>query len=200
MQPLENFFTNHIWITILIWALTYSGDYYLTILGAHLYRRYGAKYFSFSGSIEITPAFQPDVDALNLFSRRFLFHLIFSSGLILVFWELSTRLLDDPAWLYFLMGALLLRSAAVYLRHGRLISVYFLARHAGALRGQIEYARWLSLLLSALELFSFALLYLVLFILTGSQFLLGGALACTVTAAQHWNFSRQAKTAQIAAA
>lgn len=91
------------------------------------------------------------------------------------------------------MGALLLRSAAVYVRHGRSIVLYSNARLENAIQGRVEYARWLTLRLSAWDLFSFALLYLLLFTSTSNIFFLGGALACSVTAAQHWNMARQAK-------
>lgn len=93
----------------------------------------------------------------------------------------------------FLMGALLLRSAAVYVRHGRSIVLYSNARLENAIQGRVEYARWLTLRLSAWDLFSFALLYLLLFTSTSNIFFLGGALSCSVTAAQHWNMARQAK-------
>ena len=73
------------------------------------------------------------------------------------------------------------------MRHARDIALFRAARHGGAgLGGQLHYARWLSLRLSAIDLFSFAALFGLLAPATGSWLLAGGAFACAVTGGQHW--------------
>ncbi|HSF80400.1 MAG TPA: hypothetical protein VLA49_04170 [Anaerolineales bacterium] len=89
----DNFFANNILASIVIWFLVYSGDYYLTIFGARLYRNYAANHISYAGSYELTPVFQKDIISLNLLSRRFIFFLLLSCGLIFIIWLLAVAFL-----------------------------------------------------------------------------------------------------------
>jgi hypothetical protein len=79
----------------------------------------------------------------------------------------------------------------VHLRHLRNLVLSLFTRAAGGLIGQIQYARWLILKLSAIELFSFAGLFLVTALLLSSWLFLGGAISCLVTGCQHWLMSRK---------
>lgn len=191
MPFLEDFFANNIWMAILIWGLVYIGDYYLTIFGARLYNEYGKEHFTYDGSYELTPIFQRDIDSLNPISTRFLSFLVLSSGLILVLWYLAVSTLGMTGLFSFAMGALLLRSGAVYIRHARSLALFSQLRHKGAIAGRVDYTRWVTYRLSAQELFSFAGLYLAIFALSLGWFFLGGALACAVLGLQHWRIHRK---------
>ena len=115
-------------------------------------------------------------------------------GLELI-WYLSHNVAHLPALFEFAIGALVLREAAVLLRHCRNISLFRGVRDPRAVQGQVTYARWLSLRTSAVDLFSFAGLYAFLALAVGSWLLAGGALACAVTGFQHWRRSRAANRA-----
>jgi hypothetical protein len=56
--------------------------------------------------------------------------------------------------------------------------------------GRLEYSRPLMLRLSSLELLTFSGLFAVLFLFTGSVFILGGVTTCLSLAVQHWRLAR----------
>jgi len=60
-----------------------------------------------------------------------------------------------------------------------------------AIRGRIEYSRFVALGASSIELVSFAAMFLVVFVLTHSSFVLGGSMTCLYTAWTHWILARK---------
>ena len=177
---------------IALWAAVYVSDYTLTLAGARLYRSTASEHVVFEGSYELTPYYQGDVDRMRRFSRRFWLALAMSSVALFSVWLITVRALG-AVWLYtFLLGALLLREAAVHLRHIRNIGLFRLARRPGGLRGKLEYPRWLLLRASALELLSFSGLFVFLAGMGDGWFFMGGAVACAVTGLQHLRLEREA--------
>ena len=84
----------------------------------------------------------------------------------------------------------------VYLvEHDALVSVV----GKKGLRGRIEYPRWLSLRLSAVEILGFAVLFLVAFLISGSWFFIGGAISCLLTGVKHrdWAAKADLETAHV---
>jgi len=193
MPFLEAFLANNIWATILIWALVYIGDYYLTLFGARLYKEQGKEHFTYGGSYELTPVFQKDIDSLNPLSTKFLFFLVLSSGLIFILWYLAVSFLGASGLFSFAMGGLFLRSAVIYVRHARSLALFSQLGNDQAVNGRVDYSRWVTYHLSAMELFSFALLYLGIFLLSRGWFFLGGTLACSVLGIQHWRVSHKVR-------
>jgi hypothetical protein len=61
---IESYMLNHPWLVILIWIVLYTGDHYLTIIGARLHRKQNI--FEFEGSYELTPECQSDIDGQPL--------------------------------------------------------------------------------------------------------------------------------------
>jgi hypothetical protein len=184
------------WLFLLVWAIVYLADYYLTIYSARLFRTHLKEHITFEGSLELTPAFQKDVDTLNPLSRGFYIRLILSFPLLWLVWYLSVRFLGMPGFFLFIIGGLLLREAVVLLRHTRNISLARLSRQDG-LTGNIAYARWLSLELSAVECFSFAVFYLILAVTFESWFFAGGAFATLLTAFRHWSYARKSLSSKL---
>lgn len=174
------------WLALAAWLIAYVADYYLTLYAARLYRAGAMEHFAFEGSYELTPYYQADIDALRRLSPRFILALLLSVLAIELIWYLSLDVLGLAAPFEFVMGALLLREAAVLLRHARNLALFRAARAGQGVQGQVRYARWLSLRLSAAELFSFAVFLALLAPVTASWFVAGGAFACAVTGAQHW--------------
>lgn len=176
----------------LLRVLAYLADFALTLHTARLYQAHVRPTISFGGSFELTPAFQADVDRLNGRSRRFWLALLLSTVLIVLVWVLSVMVLGLPAFFTFLIGALVLRQAAVLVRHLRNLVLFRAIRNTAEVTGQLSYARPLVLRLSAVEFAAFSVLYLFVGIATSSWFVLGGALACAIVCLQHLRLARAA--------
>ena len=187
---IRDLLTHTPWPLLLIWGLAYLADYYGTIYVARLMRGTLQEYIQFEGCLELTPVFQKDVNALRWFSPSFLWRWLLSFPLLALLWWLWTDL-GLPQVFYLTIGGLLLRQAAILLRHGRNFALAYLCRTAGSLHGHLEYSRWLSLRLSAAELFGFGALFGLTAIAMESWFFLGGALMCALTGYKHWTYSRK---------
>lgn len=187
----QNSGIQNIWLILVIWSFIYVMDYYLTITFAKKHKAYLYKHLRFEGSLELTPQFQKDVDALRRVSPQFVMRWLISVVSLYAIWWLSVVSLKQPEFFYFLIGALVLQEATVHLRHIRNLAIFPIAR-AGGLKGQLEQARWSTLKLSAVELFSFAGTYLILAIFLLSWFMLGGAFGCLVAGVQQWRMYKKA--------
>jgi hypothetical protein len=181
-------------LVIVLWAITYTLDYYLTIIGGRLYKGGANQYVLFEGSYELTPQFKDDIDSLRMISPRFIRYLVISIVLIFVVWLVDVEFFGGYFIFAGLVGALFLREGAVYIRHIRNIGLFLLVRGGDSIRGRIEYRQWLTLRLSAIELFSFSIFYFLLYQLDRSWFFLGGVLSCLVTGIQHLVYAMRART------
>src|SRR5262245_58382332 len=112
---LIEFMGTHLWPGLVLWALVYFFDYFLTILCARVYRKGVCDQISFECSLELTPYYQKDVDALRKISPRFIKALLLSlTGLSLVWW-LSMKV-ATPGLYLFGLGALVLVEVPVHAR------------------------------------------------------------------------------------
>ena len=178
------------WPGVILWVILYISDYYLTIYSARGFRESG--HFQFE-TFELTPQFQKEVDALKPVSRLHITLLILYSLLIVFIWWFTQRLLFFP-WTYLLyLGMFLLLEVAVHLRHLRNVFLIREIRKGGGVEGQISYQKWLSYRISALEFYTFSALFLVVAIMSYSQFFLGGAIMCFGTGFKHERLARKAK-------
>jgi hypothetical protein len=143
----------------------------------------------FEGSYEITPLFQADVDALRRISPRFLVALIASTAYLCF-----VRSIAGPRSGMFdvyvgVLGAMLLTQATVHIRHFR--NWFVFKKGLALIQGRLAYSRGLILRMSAFELLLFAGLYLGLFLVTTSVFILGGTLAVGVLSLRHYHLARR---------
>ena len=185
MEPIDVNIYKHLFAVIEIWIVIYCLDYFLTILGARLYTQVASQFIVYEGSYELTSVFQSDVNRQRWFSLRFLFYVLLSVLTLVVFWSLDTWLLKGFGLFPLLIGALFLREAAIFLRHLRSIFLYRAVGAGDGLEGRLVYRRWLILQSSGVELITFSFFLLILYLLYGSWFLLGGILGCLVTGIQH---------------
>jgi hypothetical protein len=88
------------------------------------------------------------------------------------------------------MGGLVLVHAAASMRRLRNIVLFHHAISAKGLSGKIEYSKRTVHTLSFVELFGFAVLYLLMFLVSGSWFFLGGALVCLVAGNRHRDWTK----------
>jgi hypothetical protein len=193
MTILDITLMSNVWTVILFWIVVYLSDYYLTLLGARIYTNTGKNYIEIEGSYELTPIFQGDIDSLRLISPTFLRLLLLSAGSILVLWILDVQLLNDHHLYVLLLGVLFLREIPIFIRHIRNIATFYLFSQSTDIKGQIHYPRWITLQISATELFIFGILFLLMYIPDASWFFIGGALGCIATAVQHYKSSLDSK-------
>jgi hypothetical protein len=180
------------WPGIGLWALLFISDLNLTMICARMYQAGVREYIVFEGSYELTPYHQKDVDAQRRFSPQFLIALVAACTLMALLWRVTIGESSLGVAYEVMLGMLILSQLTIHVRHLR---NYFLFRQilAGTgVSGRIEYARPAILTNSAVELFSFAALYAILFALTTTWFLLGGAFACAILGLKHQQLARQA--------
>jgi len=182
----------NVWMAIPVWACLYISDYALTLVGSRLYQRGANKHMVFQGSYELTPIFQKDVDALRKISPKFVVILVLSCVGIWVLWRagLSMRSLRG---FEFVMGALILAEIGVDFRHVRNIVMLKLALRSDGVKGRIEYSRSFLLRASSAEWLGFAVLFLLLALVSHPWFFLGGAAHCFALGLQHWSMSDRAR-------
>lgn len=184
------------WAGPLLWVAVYTSDYFFTIAGARLCRVQDK--IVFAGSFEINPLFQDDVNALRRLSPRFFLALVLSTGyLVLVRWMAGSSKGFRDVYLL-VLGVMFLGEATIHMRHLR---NWFLFKKAVPLiHGRLEYPRGIILKMSASEMLIFAGLYTVLYLVTGSMFVLGGALAACALAIKHYLLGRRHAAALAKAA
>lgn len=192
---LEELLLNNIWLDLLIWIVLYLSDYQLTIVSARLHQAVLKDHLPLEGSFELTPFYERDVNVLRRVSPRLLAMLALQCLVLLLYWTLTTVWSYYPAPFLLLLGAFFLLEVVVHIRHVRNLVTFRYARRGG-LEGRLERARWFVLRLSALELVGYAALFLLIFLLTGSWFVLGGTVSCLVTAAKHWHQANKASAPQ----
>jgi len=178
-----------LWPGLVVWAILYCSDYALTLACARLYEAGVRDKIVFEGSYEITPYYQRDIDSLRSVSPRFLAALLLSSLWLAVIWWLATQSWRGAYSLA--LGAVILPELAIHVRHLRNLFLFRALVRSDGVRGRIEYSRPLMLRLSSLELLTFSGVFAVLFLFTGTVFVLGGAMTCLSLAGQHWRLAQK---------
>lgn len=188
----ESYLLTHLWLPALLWTILYTGDYYLTIWGARLYK--SQKHIQVEGSYELTPQYQKDIDSLRMFSPRFVIWLFYGIGILLVVWYT----VGDLRHLYgAVVGALLIPEVAVHIRHVQNIVLYRrLCSPNPGVTGSITYSRSYSYSISALGFLCMAIFLLVAFLLTQSWILLGGFVSLLAHTEKHYRYARRLASAQ----
>jgi hypothetical protein len=188
---METWLATSPWPGLILWVILYTSDYYLTAYSARGFR--GIGHFQFEGSFELTPQYQKDIDALKPVSRLHLLLLVLYSLLIILIWWF-TQYFVYLHWAYLLyLGMFLLLEVTVHLRHLRNVALICEVRKSGGVEGQISHRKWFSYRISAFEFYMYAVLFLMVAMLTYSLFFLGGALMCFGTGFKHNRMAKRAK-------
>jgi hypothetical protein len=180
------------WLGLLMWTVLYTSDFLFTMTCARLYQQGAREFVVFEGSYEITPYYQNDVDRLRTFSPRFFAALAATCAIQALIWFLTMRGLIVPDLYFFALGAMVLVELTIHIRHVRNLFLFRALLGGHGIKGRIEYPRPIMLRLSAMEIAAFSILYAILFVITGSWFLLGGAFACLSLAINHRRLARTA--------
>ena len=177
---IENLLIGNAWFALAAGVVFFTVTFYLAIYEAYLYHAGAKDYLVLEGRYEWLTAFQDIFTGRRRVSARFLAALLILALGILAAWEVCIRQYSRPDVFSFLIGGLLLLEAAAAMQHVRRIVLFRHARRAEGLQGKIEYSRRLVFTLSFVEQYSFAALYVLMFLVSGSWFFLGGALTCIV--------------------
>ncbi|OGF53699.1 MAG: hypothetical protein A2Z21_01445 [Candidatus Fraserbacteria bacterium RBG_16_55_9] len=185
---IENLLVGNAWFALGIGVLSYAAGYCLAFYEAYLYHTGAKNHFELGGLYELTPGFQHVADVREITSVKFFGTLLFLS---LAIWVLHWFLIheSDLAEVFvFVMGGLLLRVAAASMQHLRNIVLFRYGQKVGHLQGRVQYSKRLVHTLSFVDLYSFAVLYFLMFSMSESWFFLGGALICLISGLQrsHW--------------
>jgi hypothetical protein len=173
-------------------------DDYLTVIVAKRYDEQDPRIIEFEGGYELTPQYQTEIAAHRMFGPAFLRSLIIYSVFFVVVKILVTLAWLPAALFQFLMGAAILLSCAVIIRHAQNLVFFGLIPIPESPTGEIKYPRSFSYRGSAIGFLGFAALYLLLSLVMVSWFLFGGAIACIATGISHWRLSvRAAKPDQM---
>lgn len=184
---------DNVWPALLVWAALYISDYVLTLRSARLYQGGGNQHVVYEKGIELTPYYRGEIAALRSISPRFLFMLGFSCLLLWLVWFLSQLWGPDSLLFEVVIGAYLLLEVSVHMRHIRNLAYFGYLKRSRGVSGKIEYSAWLTLQISTVDLAAFAILFLIVFWLTGRLFFAGGAIGCAVTGFKHWRLARKEK-------
>jgi hypothetical protein len=194
MTGFDAYFFERLWPGLTLWGVLYISDYYLTLICARLYQRGVREKLELEGSYEITPYFQADIDSLRAVSPRFIAAWLWTEALLATMWWLSSQ---SAILLYqVVFGAFVSVEMAVHIRHFRNLFLFRAIAASDGVQGRIQYSRPLSLRMSAVDLYGFAVLFLVISVFTQSWFALGGTMSCFVTATKHLRLAHKAASAK----
>lgn len=187
------------WWLIPLWMMLFVLDDYLTVLIAKRYDKQDPHLIEFEGGYELTPQYKDEIAHHRLFGPAFLRSLIiYTIALSLVWYIVSLEWLP-AAFFQFFIGATILMSASVNVRHAQNLVFFGLIPVPEHPSGKISYPSSFSYRGSAVGFLAFGTLYLGLAILMRSWFFSGGAFACGVVGMSHWIYSNRAVNADPAA-
>jgi hypothetical protein len=175
------------WLVALSWVVLSIFDYSATLLYSKAYRDFLSSRVIYEGGVEMNPMFEKDVKQLRWFSPRY-FILMPVAAFLIGFagtWF--------PAKMFELLaGTAILLVLVVDLRHIENQSfVWFLKSDPDGFKGKIEQSYKLSQRRVAVNAFNTGVLYIIVFLLTGRIFFIGGTLVSVLLAIRHFLLSRR---------
>jgi hypothetical protein len=182
---LEELLIDQVWIAIVLCVVLYVGDHYLGLYEAYLYHNHVHAYMVFNGRYDGYEKMAEPDNRMWSPSTSFLIVLAVVSLGIYASWFALVKQFGRIELFSFVLGGLILFRVAICLIHFRRVSLFRFALRSGEMKGKLEYSKELTSTLVYVELFGFAFLYLLLFIIQGGWFLLGGILTCFIAASRH---------------
>jgi len=182
---LTDFFIKNVWASVGVWLLLSISDSLLTVKVAKMYQMGGKEHFDFSGSIELEPAHQEEIDRFQAISFRYVLDLVLYGGLLWIVHYCGLPKLFSVLW-----GGLVLLQLAVHLDHFHYLTLFRYASRSIGIQGHIQFARWLLLRLSSIRFFGLSLMFSMAYLFFGSLVILGGAISCLLMAIRHLLLSK----------
>lgn len=170
-------------------------DYYATVLGSVWHDRGYNRHFV-SQHYELNPVWQRSIDERNWFNPRHLAFVVLASGGLIA---LLQRDALPNAWAEGFVGVALGTYAVLLGRHlGNLMIFRYFSNHPNEVTGTVSMAHPLLLAISGTQL-AVALVPLVLVaLLSGSTYAIGGAIGALAVTAMHLAWLRKARAEQQA--
>lgn len=175
------------WLGPFLCLVTRFSDRFFTVRNARLDRAQST--LIHEGSFEINPHSQRDVDALRTFSASFVPMLLGPAVFALIVRFAVGESADLRGVYLLVLGFFLLCQLAIHYRHAR--TWYLFKAVTPFTSGKIETPKGASLRASVFEFVCFAALYLAIYAVTGSFFVLGGVLGCVTIAGIHYRIARR---------
>jgi hypothetical protein len=174
-----------------VWAGLFILDLYLTARAEGEYRRNAQGILIYEAGYQLVDPTHERTESKLTFTSRSIFLLLTSSIGLMLFWLVVVEIWGFEGEYLFFLGALLLTIVAVDIRHIQNIFLYSNTGTPNGLHGRLEYPGWLGYRSSAVEMFSFSALYLVLALVLSSWFTAGGSIGCALIGARHWIWSNR---------
>jgi len=168
------------WLAIGLGVIAVAVDHLTALYEAYLYHTVMKGSIDYVERYRLTPEVQTALTQRRWFGPRLLVICVVLALAIGAAWWVCVQQLARPDVFVLLMGGLVLAPTADTLRQYQQIMVFREVRRRGGLQGRVTVARQLSFMQTVYSLYSYVIVYLVLFVFTGSWFVLGGALATFV--------------------
>lgn len=189
-------------LVIFLPSLAFLADWTLTLAGARAYRTISDRW-SVEGSYEMNPAWEAAVDSGKWLNARVIAVVVIFLALLASLWLATVAvdtvggaaLITGPAVFAFAAGTLLLVEVPTLMNHAANLQQFRVFKDPSAASGQIGIARWFALNQTGWFYLRFAVLWLVLGLVSFQAFFLGGALGCLVIGLRFWRLARSARTA-----
>lgn len=169
------------WAGALVLLLLAFADYYLTLLGAKLYHQGVSDYIGYSGSYELNPNYQKEIDNQTRLSSKFVAGSLAVAMLLLALWYFFFYFIPGSSSVHvysLLIGAVSLPRLVLIGVHFNNILLFRTVNKEGGLTGKITYARWLTYRAWQHRWGVNGGIFLLIFALTREIFFLGGAAMC----------------------
>ena len=176
---------DHIWISILLCILFTTAQHYLGLFEVYLYHNYATAYMDYEGRYDGYEWATSTDHRKWMPNTHLIIVLVVSSLAILAGWYALVKQVNQPEIFSFLLGGILLFRITRSLVNFRMISFFRFARNREDIQGKVTYSKRLAFTLPYLDMYGYALLYLLLFLFLGGWFLPGGVLTCFITARQN---------------
>lgn len=187
------------WAGALLWLALAFADYYLTLLGAELYHSGVSEHIDYSGSYELNPLFQKEIDNRTKLSPKFILRSSYVAALLYALWYLTyyfPAFAEGIRVYTILLGAVVLSRVVVIGAHLNNILLFRTMNEKGGLVGKITYARRLQYRVWQHRWGLNGGLFLLIFALTGEYFFLGGAALCFLYILQFGFWAKKAQKSQ----
>ncbi len=168
-------------LPIIACALAWIVEHFLDLYEAQLYYAGARDYVEMPGRYELAAEAVEDFAARRYVSFQLVGRLAALCAGLAAAWWFFTQHYQFPEAFLFLVGGLLLMDLYACMQHARHIALFRIAL-GGSLQGSVAYTRQAVLDLGVVDLYSFVGLFVLVFVLYGSWFFLGGALTCLITA------------------
>lgn len=188
---LRGLMIDNVWVAMGVCTALYALDYCLTLVGARMYYGGANRHGVSETGYELNWLFKRSINVEQRFSGIFVVMLVIIAGLTWFAWVLYVGSELAPWVFEFLLGAFVCCELPVLQRHLVSIGRMRFTRRSQGIEGQVRVSAWLTYWTHSIDVLAFGLILGFLFVVFGSWFLAGGAIACLALA---WSASKRAKT------